>query len=129
MGRYYDGDIEGKFWFGVQDSDDGEFFGAVEDDGYTDYYVEDVDTVDEAIKKCVKALGDNDWRIKQFFDQTNGYNTDMIIDYWKGEYQLDIDDNDVRAMLEWYARLRLGKQMKEYFDNNPGDGLSYRAEN
>ena len=22
MGRYYDGDIQGKFWFGVQDSDD-----------------------------------------------------------------------------------------------------------
>ena len=28
MGRYYDGDIEGKFWFAVQSSDDGEFFGA-----------------------------------------------------------------------------------------------------
>ena len=22
MGRFYDGDIEGKFWFGVQDSSD-----------------------------------------------------------------------------------------------------------
>jgi hypothetical protein len=22
MGRFYDGDIQGKFWFGVQDSDD-----------------------------------------------------------------------------------------------------------
>ena len=22
MGRFYSGDIEGKFWFGVQDSDD-----------------------------------------------------------------------------------------------------------
>ena len=28
MGRYYDGDIEGKFWFGIQSSADGEFFGA-----------------------------------------------------------------------------------------------------
>ena len=27
MGRYYSGDIEGKFWFAVQDSDDAEFFG------------------------------------------------------------------------------------------------------
>ena len=28
MGRYYNGDIEGKFWFGVQSSDDGDFFGS-----------------------------------------------------------------------------------------------------
>ena len=27
MGRYYNGDIEGKFWFGVQSSDDADFFG------------------------------------------------------------------------------------------------------
>jgi len=41
MGRYYDGDIEGKFWFGVQPSNDGEFFGCVEQEP-TDinYYTE-----------------------------------------------------------------------------------------
>ena len=27
MGRYYTGDIEGKFWFAVQSSDDADFFG------------------------------------------------------------------------------------------------------
>jgi len=27
MGRYYNGDIEGKFWFGIQDSNDASFFG------------------------------------------------------------------------------------------------------
>ena len=27
MGRYYSGDIEGKFWFAVQDSDDADHFG------------------------------------------------------------------------------------------------------
>ena len=27
MGRYYSGDIEGKFWYGVQDSDDATQFG------------------------------------------------------------------------------------------------------
>ena len=30
MGRYYHGDIEGKFWFGVQDSRDAEHFGGEE---------------------------------------------------------------------------------------------------
>ena len=27
MGRYYNGDIEGKFWFAVQSSDDADYFG------------------------------------------------------------------------------------------------------
>ena len=31
MGRYYSGDIEGKFWFGIQPSNDAEQFGAVID--------------------------------------------------------------------------------------------------
>ena len=30
MGRYYSGDIEGKFWFAVQSSTSPERFGAVE---------------------------------------------------------------------------------------------------
>ena len=45
MGRHYDGDIEGKFWFGVQDSSDAEYFGAeditelqVTEDGDDDYH-------------------------------------------------------------------------------------------
>ena len=27
MGRYYSGDIEGKFWFAIQSSDDADYFG------------------------------------------------------------------------------------------------------
>ena len=27
MGRYYSGDIDGKFWFAVQPSDDANYFG------------------------------------------------------------------------------------------------------
>ena len=37
MGRYYDGDIEGKFWFGVQSSDDADFFGSK---GYQPEYID-----------------------------------------------------------------------------------------
>ena len=41
MGRYYTGDIEGKFWFGVQDSDDACHFGGseieIEDEQITVY--------------------------------------------------------------------------------------------
>ena len=34
MGRYYHGDIGGKFWFGIQESDDASFFGREHDDIY-----------------------------------------------------------------------------------------------
>lgn len=37
MGRYYRGDIEGKFWFGTQSSDDATHFGVNPDIQY-DYY-------------------------------------------------------------------------------------------
>jgi len=41
MGRYYSGDIEGKFVFGVQASDAGVRFGAVEEEwAYTQYIVD-----------------------------------------------------------------------------------------
>ena len=40
MGRYYEGDIDGKFWFAIQDSNDGEFFGAEEQESnWIDYYL------------------------------------------------------------------------------------------
>ena len=51
MGRYYEGDIEGKFWFAVQSSDDGEYFGAEEQSGnYIDYYVDKQTFMDVGMK-------------------------------------------------------------------------------
>jgi hypothetical protein len=38
MGRYYTGDIEGKFMFGVQSSDDANFFGVEGESRSLDYY-------------------------------------------------------------------------------------------
>ena len=58
MGRYYEGDIDGKFWFGIQSSDDGEYFGAEEQDSnWINYYLErEWFEASEGIKKCKKAL-------------------------------------------------------------------------
>ena len=39
MGRYYDGDIQGKFWFGVQDSDDVKNLVNIESDDYYNWKV------------------------------------------------------------------------------------------
>ena len=47
MGRYYHGDIEGKFWFAVQSSQDADFFGSEGTSSHLHYYF------DEDLKKDV----------------------------------------------------------------------------
>ena len=87
MGRYYDGDIEGKFWFAVQSSDDGEHFGAEEQgNNYIEYYVNRETFMDVGIKtikdikkqlKITKTINHWDlWREwSDFVDQYQKDNT------------------------------------------------------
>ena len=47
MGRYYSGDIEGKFWFGVQSSTAARRFGGSESEpNYINYYFSEDDLED-----------------------------------------------------------------------------------
>lgn len=105
MGRYYSGDIEGKFWFGVQSSDDADFFGVTGDTpNYLEYYYSnyDIPEVKKGIKECLKELGDNKDKLDKFFEANNGYNNDMLL-------KEGLDPN----LLEWYARLDLGEKILE----------------
>ena len=115
MGRYYDGDIEGKFWFGVQSSDDAEFFGAKEREPmFVKYGVEDMAEVDRGLDMCILNLGANKERLDKFFDSCeHGYNDEMLIKYYKDKVKLTIDEDFVRKMLIWYARLDLGEKIKK----------------
>jgi hypothetical protein len=115
MGRYYDGDIEGKFWFGVQSSDDAEFFGAKEREPmFVEYGVEDMAEVDKGLDMCILNLGANKERLDKFFDSCDhGYNDEMLIKYYKDKVKLTIDEDFVRKMLIWYARLDLGEKIKK----------------
>jgi hypothetical protein len=115
MGRYYDGDIEGKFWFGVQSSDDAEFFGAKEREPmFVEYGVEDMAEVDRGLDMCILNLGANKERLDKFFDSCeHGYNDEMLIKYYKDKVKLIIDEGFVRKMLIWYARLELGEKIKK----------------
>ena len=115
MGRYYTGDIEGKFWFGVQSSDDGEFFGAEEQEpNFVDYYVSDIKLVEEGLEECKKKLGENKKILDDFFDSLqNGYNDEMIITWYQDKHELTITEEYVRGILEWYARLNLGEKIYE----------------
>jgi len=109
MGRYYQGDIEGKFWFGVQSSDDADFFGVVSaEPSELEYYYskEDLPKVKAGIERCLTELGEYKAKLDRFFDNTNGYNDEMLVK------DLEISKRKVRKLLGWYSRLELGQKIE-----------------
>ena len=107
MGRYYNGDIEGKFWFAVQSSTDASFFGGTETEpNYVGYYFDDTDLpeIKEGLDKCKKELGVWLKKMDKFFKDVNGYNDKIIAEH-------GFDVKEFTAKLEWYARYRLGKKI------------------
>jgi len=81
MGRYYHGDIEGKFWFAVQSSMAAERFGGqVLEPSHVQFYFgsENLDEVNAEIKRIEDILGDKKVAIDEFFEKNNGYNDDML---------------------------------------------------
>ena len=119
MGRYYDGDINGKFWFAVQSSDAPERFGATEfEPTHINYYLDDLDEVQRELNDIHKNMQGNIEKLDDFFAQTNGYNDKMIIDWYKKEYKQTICEEEVKDMLVEYADYELGKQIAECIMKN-----------
>ena len=114
MGRYYDGDINGKFWFAVQSSNAPERFGAqTYEPGYINYYFDEelLDGVQKELDNIHKNMQGNIERLDDFFAQTNGYNDEQIIDWYKKEYKETINEEEVKDMLVEYADYALGKEI------------------
>lgn len=110
MGRYYRGDIEGKFWFGVQSSDDADFFGGQSaEPSELDYSFDETElpTVEVGIKECLEELGENKEKLDTYFKANSSYQDKMLSDY------LAIEENKLNTVLEWYARLKLGEKIRD----------------
>lgn len=122
MGRYYSGDIEGKFWFGVQPSDDAEFFGAQGYSSYLQFHFDDSNLADinKGISKCKRELMGYLRKLDKFFKENNGYNDEMLIK------ALKVNEDKVRHLLSWYARLILGKKILKCVKEQ--DYCSFEAE-
>lgn len=110
MGRYYSGDIEGKFWFALQSSDCADRFGVT---GYQpsvlNYYFseDDLEAVEEEIANIEQSLGDKIKVIDEFFEKNNGYNDEMLT-----EAGITIEE------LREYADLGLGKKIRDCIKEN-----------
>ena len=125
MGRYYNGDIDGKFWFAVQPSNAGERFGAKEiSPYYIEYEIDREDSYNDIVKELesIESNGaikkvDDMFKMLQLL-KGNGYDDDTLKQY--GVKEKDIEE---------YADYELGKQIKNWFDDNPDrDVLSFQAE-
>lgn len=116
MGRYYSGDIEGKFWFGVQDSDAADRFGVEgEYPGYLEYNFEtdDLPYLEEELQEIENTLGENLAILEKFFEINNGYNDKMIIDYYKTEHNKKMTSSKIKELLSEYADYLLGVEIRD----------------
>jgi len=117
MGRYYHGDIEGKFWFAVQSSCDGEYFGMEQEEhSHIPYYSDDLKLAEEGIKECKKELRGYLTKMDKFFNSVDAYNDMMLSE------ALDLEgkehDEKRRNLMVWYARLQLGKKIASCIKDN-----------
>lgn len=116
MGRYYNGDIEGKFWFGIQSSTAADRFGTTGEMTHVSYYFasEDLPQIQEELTRIVKNLGGEDKlkAISDFFEEHNGYNDEMLKEHFGW------NEAQIRFYLGEYADYLLGVQIKECLETN-----------
>ena len=112
MGRYYRGDIEGKFLFGIQKSNDADFFGSKGQPEDIVYHFGEIqiNEINRGIKKCYEKLGKAKKGLDSFFYENDILNNEAIEQYFKNKFDEKIN---VSKSLKWYARLKLGEQIKD----------------
>lgn len=109
MGRYYSGDIEGKFWFAVQSSDAADRFGVIgEAPNYIEYFFskEDLPGVQKELAKIENILGDKLAKLDEFFKKQTYYNNQELQNF------LDLSDEETKIAVSHYADYGLGKQIE-----------------
>ena len=110
MGRYTSGDIEHKFWFGVQNSDAADRFGVTGYQPEVIYYNFDIDSLPgiyQELSNIATSLGSNLILLHKFFTDNTGYTDEKVAEYLNVE--LDVAKN----LLKDYADFELGLKIAE----------------
>jgi hypothetical protein len=105
MGRYYSGDIEGKFWFAVQSSNAADRFGSIGyEPSYIEYnfYEEHLEDVQAELKRIEDKLGDKMQVIDKFFEENISYSDEKLEKVGITPFELSE-----------YADYGLGKQIEQ----------------
>jgi hypothetical protein len=127
MGRYYDGDIDGKWWFGVQSSTTPEKFGAEPIYSFIEYTICNNDDFTDAMDELKKGLGDKIKILDEFFDKQIAYSDNDLLEYVKkthSEYTKSELGND----LSCYADYKFGLDVAKHFKESGEDYCSISSE-
>jgi hypothetical protein len=115
MGRYYDGDIEGKFWFAVQSSNAADRFGVYgQMPNYLEYCFgeQDLESVQNELKIIEEKYKDVFIKIEKFFEEKNSYSDEELASYF------GVSKEEVRQFLGEYADYKLGKKIEKSIIEN-----------
>jgi hypothetical protein len=124
MGRYYRGDIEGKFWFAVQSSDAPKVFSpdkeeyTEEDFGVLTYWGFSKDTlplVEQRLNLLTERLGAYKENLDAFFKDRDMYNDEELVKAIAPS--LDVDQFQT-TILRDYADHQLGTQIADCIRKN-----------
>ena len=110
IGRWYSGDINGKFWFGVQKSNAADRFGVTGHQPEELYYYfdgESLPSVYQELSKLATSLGNNLGKLCRFFEENTTYTDEKVAEYLKVE--LDV----AKKLLKDYADFELGLEIAE----------------
>ena len=115
MGRYYYGDIEGKFWFGVQSSNSADRFGVI---GQTPNFLEyrfdtdDISNIENELKEIKEGLGEDFYKLTAFFEKNTSYNDKQI------SKLLSVTEESVLWYLSEFADYHLGLKILNELKEN-----------
>lgn len=108
MGRYYSGDIEGKFWVAVQPSYSADRFGVKGvEPSILEYCFtsDDIDSVKKGLKEIEDNLGDKLPLMQKFFNERDMYNDTEVCN------NVGIKEDEVQYYLREYADYILGNKI------------------
>ena len=110
MGRWYSGDVEGKFWVGIQSSDAADRFGVTghqPEELYYQFGEEDLPGIYEELSNIAKNLGSNLILLHTFFKENTSYSDEKVAEY------LNVEQDDIQSILKDYADYELGLKIAE----------------
>jgi len=110
MGRYYSGDIQGKFWFAVQPSDAADRFGVIgQEPNYLDYWFtqDNLADVQAELLSIENSLGHNLQKLDEYFDSVDGYTDEAVAKH------LGVNLETAKSIIKEYADYHLGKKIEK----------------
>ena len=110
MGRYINGDINRKLWFGIQSSDAADRFGVTGHQPEELYYHFDIESLPEIyqeLSNIARNLGSNLVLLHKFFNDNASYSDETVAEYLK------IDQDEAENVLKEYADFELGLKIAE----------------